>query len=192
MILKTALCNLTDSLMESGYFNRLYEYAEQINHGDKSYPQAYIGSGQYQSLYDFDINGTGYIRKNGQVYVDRATDVRVMGCNDSNPLIDLTVPLRFVAAVPKDKLQDDAFTDDRLAFDLMGYINRKQTAITDVQSVMGRVSSYTTDRERVWSEEVQGIEKTVDLTKAFIAMDFTLTFRASLECIKQTCDYGVL
>lgn len=189
MILKTALCNLVDSLMESGYFNRLYDYAELINHGDKSYPQVYLGNGEYQSIYDFDVNGTGYIRKSGAVYADKVTDVRVIGCSDLNPLIDLTVPLRFVAAVPKDKLSDDAFSDDRLAFDLLGYINRKQTAITDVQSVMGRVTSYITDRERVWSEEVQGIEKTVDLTKAFILMDFTLTFRASLECIKQNCDY---
>lgn len=192
MILKTALCNLTDSLMESGYFNRLYAYAEIVDHGEKSYPQVYEGKGQYKSIYDFDVNGTGYIRKNGDAYSDHVSGVRVTGCSDTNPLIDLIIPLRFVAAVPKDKLGDDPFSDDRLAFDLMGYISRKQTAVTDVQHVLGRVSSYTTDRSRVWSGEVTGIEKTVDLTKTFIAMDFTLTFRASLECIKQTCEYGML
>lgn len=189
MILETALCNLKDAIMESEYFNRFYEYAELLDRGETSYPQVYEGKGQYKAIYDFDVNGSGYIRKTGSAYSDHVTDVRVMGCSDSNPFIELVIPLRLVAVVPKSKLSDNSFSDDKLVFDLMGYISKKQPAIQDVQSVHGKVGSWNTDRSRVWSDEVRGIEKVLDLNLSVIAIDFTLTFRASLNCIQTNCLY---
>lgn len=191
MILETALCNLKDAIMESDYFNRFYEYAELLDRGETTYPQVYTGKGQYKAIYDFDVSGSGYIRKTGSSYSDHVTDsnFRVMGCSDTNPLLELTVPLRLVAVVPKSKLSDNSFSDDKLVFDLMGYISKKQPAIQDVSSVMGKVSSWNTDRSRVWSDEVRGIEKTLDLNLSVIAIDFTLTFRASLNCIQTNCLY---
>lgn len=191
MILKTALCNLKDEIMESGYFNRLYEYAELLPKGNESYPQVYIKNGEYKAIYDFDVNGTGYIRKTGSSYSDHVLDgnLKVVSCSDTNPLIDLVIPLRLVAAVPKIKLDDDSFSDDKLVFDLMGYLSKKQPAIQDVMSLHGKVTSYQTDRSRVWSDEVTGIDKTVDLRLSFVAIDFTLTFRASLNCIQSNCLY---
>jgi len=195
MILQTALCNLKDELMESGYFNRFYEYAEMLQKGTEAYPQVYLGNGQYKAIYDFDVNGTGYIRKTGSAYSDHVTDYdkRVTSCNDTNPLIDLAIPLRLVAAVPKSKLDDNSFSDDKLVFDLMGYISKKQPSISNgsevVSTVHGKVSAYQTDRTRVFSDEVTGIEKLIDLKLSFISIDFTLTFRASLNCIQTNCLY---
>ena len=187
-LLETALCNLKDELMESEYFNRLYEYAEVIEDGDKSYPQAYIGNGNYVKVYDFDVNGSGYIRKSGDVSENK-TGREIMGCSDSNPEVDLRIPLRLVCAVPKKKLGDNSFSDDTLAMDLSGYINKKQPAITDVQSVMGNIISYSTDRNRIWHQEVSGVDKQVNLNLSFVAIDFTLTVRASLDCIRINCNY---
>jgi len=187
-ILQTALCNLRDELMLSDYFTKLYEYAEVIEDGDKSYPQYYIGNGSYKRIYDFDTNGSGYIRKRGDIS-SSVVGSSLQSCSDSNPMLDITVPLRLVCAVPKKKLNDNGFSDDTLAFDLIGYIGRRQSAVTGAQSVTGRVSSYSTDRNEIWHEEVKGVDKQVDLTLSFIAIEFTLTLRANLDCIKQNCNY---
>ena len=189
-ILETALCNLKDEVMLSGYFNRFYAYAESIERGAEKFPQVYTGNGQYKPIYDFDVNGSGYFRKTGQSYISViGSSGSIVACSDSNPLIDITVPLRLVAAVHKKKMDDNGFSDDTLAFDLISYIGRKQAGITDVQSVHGHVQSYTTDRDRVWSDEVRGINKQVDLNLSFIAIDFNLVMRAKLDCIQQNCDY---
>ena len=187
MILETALCNLKDDLMLSGYFNRIYEYAEQIERNNEKFPQVYTGNGQYKMIYDFDVNGSGYFRKNGDSRIETiGSSWDVTACNGTNPLIDIVYPIRFVGAVPKSMLDDNSFSDDLLALELIGYIGKKQPS-ADTTSVVGRVTSYTTDRDRVWSDEVRGIEKMVDLRLSFIAIDFYLSFRTNLDCIKQTC-----
>lgn len=188
-ILETALCNLKDELMSSGYFNRLYEYAELLTSDEKTYPQVYQGKGQYKAIYDFDVNGSGYIRKTGSVYSDHVTEIKLVGCSDINPLIDLAFPLRLVVAVPKSKLGDNSFSDDSLVFALMQHISKKHSAIPRVNSVHGKVTSYVTDRERVWNDEVSGVEKTIDLTLSFVSIDFTITFRVPLDCLEQICEY---
>ena len=105
MILQDALCNIKDELMESGYFNRFYEYAELLPKGDQQYPQVYVKGGEYKAIYDFDVNGTGYIRKNGSAYSDQDV-IQIQGCTAFNPMVDLVIPLRLVAVVPKIKLGD--------------------------------------------------------------------------------------
>jgi len=192
IILSTALCNLRDEIMASGYFNRFYEYAELIERGrDEKYPKVYLGNGQYKDIYDFDVRGSGYIRKGAPVRLNvvREENKQVTSCVGVNPILDMIVPLRLVAAVPKSLLSDNSFSDDLLACQLIGYIARKQTAVTNVTSLFGSVQSYTTDRERVWNDEVRGIDTTVDLNLSFIAIDFELTFQASLDCLNQNCIY---
>jgi len=188
-ILETALCNLKDEVMLSGYFNRFYPYAELIERGAEKFPQVYTGNGQYKQVYDFDVNGSGYFRKMGSSYISIVGGDRIVSCSDSNPLIDITVPMRLVAAVHKKKTEDNSFSDDTLAFDLISYIGRKQAGITNVQSVHGHVTSYTTDRDKVWSDEVRGINKQVDLNLSYIAIEFNLVMRAKLDCIQQNCAY---
>lgn len=188
-ILQTALCNLKDELMTLGWFNRFYEYAELIERGQEKIPQAYIGNGSYKAIHDFDVNGTGYIRKAGQSSISKVYGIQLIACSDTNPLIDLSYPLRLVAAVPKSKLGDNAFSDDKLALDLITYIGKQQSAVTGMVSVLGEVTSYTTDRDIVWGQEVRGIDKQVRLDLSYIALDFTLTFRSNLLCFKEDCNY---
>jgi hypothetical protein len=189
-ILETALCNLKDEVKLLGYFNRFYEYAETIRRGNEEFPQVYIGNGQYNNVFDFDVNGSGYFRKNGQVRTEIVSPERsVVSCSDSNPLIDLFFPLRAVVAVPKKKLNDNSFSDDMLAFELLATIGRKQAGITGVQSVSAIVVGYMTDRDRIWQEEVRGVEKLLDLNLSIVAVDFLLRIRANLDCLPQNCNY---
>lgn len=190
-ILETALCNLKDEVKLLGYFNRFYEYVELIERGQsEKFPQVYEGNGQYTNVFDFDVNGSGYFRKDGPVRTEIVSPSNSMvSCSDSNPLIDLFIPLRCVAAVPKKKLSDNSFSDDWLAFELLATINRKQAGITNVQSVSAIVVGYQTDRERIWNEEVRGIERLLDLNLSIVAIDFVLRIRAALDCLPQNCDY---
>jgi len=193
MILQDALCNIKAEVMALGYFNRFYDKAELIerNHGNEKFPQVYVGNGQYQPIYDLDVNGTGYIRKDGDVRSEVINNDRlqVTSCNDDNPLIDLVFPLRLVAAVPKKTLSDNAYSDDMLVFDLLAIIGRRQSAVVNTHSVTGRVVSYDTDRDTVWSSEVRGIDKQVKLDISYVSINFTLTFRSALDCIRQNCNY---
>jgi len=194
IILQTALCNLKDEILLSGYFNRFYEYAEPIERTDvgriQTIPQVYIGNGEYKPIHDLDVNGTGYIRKNGESYSSIVSErVNVVSCSDTNPLIDLTIPLRCVAFVPKSALDDNAFSDDKLAFDLISVIGKKQAGVNQAVSIHGRVSGYKTDRSRIWDEEVKGIDKLIDLNLSVVAIDFALIIRANLDCLPVNCDY---
>lgn len=189
-ILQTALCNLKDEVMLTNYFNRFYDVAEQLVRGDQKYPQVYTGNGQYQNIFDLDVNGTGYFRKTGSVRFGLVSSSNsVTSCPDSNPLIDISFPMRCVAIVPKKKLSDNSYSDDMLAFELIATIGRRQTAIANVQSVSGYVDSYKTDRDEIWHEEVKNIPRQLDLTLSVIAIDFNLNMRASLDCLPQNCDY---
>lgn len=189
--LETALCNLKDEIMASSYFHKFYEYAELIERGQEKFPQVHIGKGQYKQIFDFDVNGTGYIRKTGatSVAIVTAESLRVTACNDTNPLVDITIPLRLVAVVPKVKLSDNSFSDDLLGFELIGYINKRQPAITDIVSVHGKVTSVISDRDVIWSQEVKGRDKQIDLALSVVAVDFQLIMRANLDCININCDY---
>lgn len=188
-ILQEALCNIKDEITALGYFNRFYEYVESLERGEEKYPQYYQGNGNYKSIYDLDVNGMGYVRKNGDVSIQVINDERlqVTSCNDTNPLIDLVFPLRLVAGVPKSKISDNQFSDDLLAFDVIAVLGKRQTAIANTQHVIGKVLSYDTDRESVWDREVRGPNKQVNLNISYIGVNFTLSFRTNIDCIRQSC-----
>lgn len=188
-ILQEALCNLKDEITALGYFNRFYELTELIERDAEKYPQAYLGNGQYKAIYDLDVNGMGYIRKAGDTRLEVITDERfqVTSCTDTNPLIDLIFPLRLVAGVPKRQLNDNSYSDDLLAFDLIAILGRRQTAVANTSHVIGKVTSYDTDRETVWGSEVRGNDKMVKLDISYIGINFTLSFRTNLDCIRQSC-----
>lgn len=186
--LESTLCNLKDEVMDSGYFHVVYPYAELIEDGDKSYPAVYTGLGQYDQIYNFDVNGSGYFRKTGAVQSNPVSDgnLRVTSCTTPT-LVDLTVPVRFVGVVPKDKLGDNSFSDDLLITELLTYINKRQPNITDIVSIHGIVRSCHTDRNQIWAEEVRGIDKQIDLSLSVVAIDFYLVFRANADCLNLNC-----
>lgn len=191
MFLEDALCNIKAELMTLGLFNVFYEYAELVPHPPEKYPEVYIGKGNYKPIYDFDVNGAGYIRKNGEVRINIVQDKNfiVTSC-ETFALLDVDFPLRLVAAIPKKKLSDNKYSDDQLAIDLIDVLHKEQTAIIGVNKTWGTVTSYDTDRDLVWLQEVTGIENTVKLDLSFIAINFKLTFRATADCIKRNCSYA--
>lgn len=191
MILEDALCNIKAEIMTLGLFHVFYEYAELVPHPPNKFPEVYIGKGQYKPIYSFDVNGSGYIRKNGDVFISVVTEKNFQGDScDTGLLLDVDFPLRLIAAVPKKKLSDNKYSDDQLAIDLIAVLHKEQAAIINVNKVTGTVTSYDTDRDMVWFREVTGIDTTVKLDLSFIAINFKLTFRATADCIKRNCSYA--
>lgn len=190
--LETALCNLKDELMTSGYFSRFYELVEQLDRSQEKGEKVvmgYLDDGTYGPIYDLDVNGTGYFRVTSPVTFNNVFGLQVTGCSDTDPIVDVAFPVRLVAAVPKSKTNDNSFSDHLLAMELASYLNKKLAAIQFVVSVHGKVSNYQTDRDKVWSSEISGITKQVDLNLSYISIDFTLTIRALMSCMVQNCDY---
>lgn len=190
MILQDALCNLKSSLMETGYFNRFYEYVHQVKEGVEVTPQYYNGKGGYIDVYNFDVNGSGYIRKTGAMNLTDSGLPQVTSCSEGD-IVNVNYPLRAVFAVPRTKLNDNAFAEDQLALDLMAAISNEATAITNVSEVSFNTTSYKTDRLQIWKEEIQGIEHQMNFKLAYVAIDFTLTLTTTIGCLTADCaSYG--
>lgn len=115
MILEDVLCTLKERVLDSGFVSEFYEYCEIIQRGGATYPGYYTGLGQYDPVYDFDMNGAGYVRKRSEVSIEYNNELNSLtACSDVNQIVDMSYPLRAVFGVPRKLLGDDAYSDDRL------------------------------------------------------------------------------
>lgn len=186
MMLETALCNLKTALEATEYFHKLYVLAEKIQDGDKTVPKFYSSNGQVENLHNFDVNGSGYVRMRSQANLNPTEGTQVTSC-DQDDYVTLSYPLRGVFAVPKVKLNDSAFSAHTLALDLIAAINLEDTAVTNASSVGFTVTSYQTDINQIWKEEVSGVDYQMNLKLAYVALDFTLAIETNINCINQVC-----
>ena len=187
MILQDVLCSVKDAVLASGLVNQFYEYCELKRRDDRVYPTYYIGGGEVQQVQDFDVNGSGYIRKRGGVSVTDSPLPSVTACDDIT-LLNITYPMRMVLGVPKAKLHDSAYSDDRLFYEILPILDADYTA-TSVQSVDINVRSYDTDALNIWSQEVKGFDYQMHFRLAYIAIDFDIVFTVQSNCIREVC-YG--
>ena len=139
-------------------------------------------------VHNFDINGSGYIRKNGQVTFARSPLPVVNSCDARTGLVEIRLPLRAVFAVPKSKLNNDSFSDDLLAMELIEILHGDQPSVSGA-TVSSKVLRYETDRGKIYKEEVDsGYNPILELS--YIYIDFELTYTGAVECFKQNCGYG--
>lgn len=189
MILEEVLCTLRDRLMETGYFNVFYEYCEQVQRADVTQPMYYLKGGQYKPVMDFDVNGAGYIRKNGKVSIRFNTSIpQVTSCAD-DALIDMSYPMRIVMGVPRTKLQDSAYSDDILFGEIMSVLGGSFSA-TNVSDTSISISDYDTDSLSIWPQEVKGMEYQMNFKLTYLAINFNIQFTLNQSCMVQACGYG--
>lgn len=187
MILQDALCDIKDRILSTGYFFKFYEFASMVTIGEVTAPKYFISGDNIIDVHDFDRDGSGYIRKTGPVTIrPKDSSFVVRACDAANPPFDLVFPLRAVFAVPKSKLDNNGFSDDKLALELFNILQGVQPGVDNISSVSGRILKYETDRSKIWAEEVKtGIEPLLNLS--YIYIDFELIFTASLECLQENC-----
>lgn len=179
--------NLGEKITATKIYSRVICFAEMTIDGEgKQQPKAYTGTGQLINVSDFDnAAGVCYFRKNGKISMERVIDTEVvrMACEH---LLRLNIPLRFVGMVPKKLFTDDAFTDDRIAFDIIKTLEEKHAAIIseiDARSVSIEVLDYDTDSINILNEEYKGIErKDFNYNMSYIAINFQAVVLISKEC----------
>lgn len=190
MILQEYLCSLRDALIDQGLVNTFHEFCEQIQRDGVTYPAYYDKGGEYVLVHDFDTNGNGYIRKRGTVSLQPSRETSFTACKDDNDYILMTYPLRLVMGVPKDKLNDNAYSDDQLFFNIADIIGTGYS-VTNVQDTSVTLRSYNTDALSIWSQEVRGVDYQMLFRLSYISIDFDVTFTVRKSCLKEICAYGV-
>jgi hypothetical protein len=179
--------NLGEKITATKIYSRVICFAEMSIDGDgKVQPKAYTSGGQLINVSDFDnAAGVCYFRKNGKIQMQRSTDENTMrtSCEE---VLSITIPLRFVGMVPKNLFTDDAFTDDRIAFQIIKALEEKHAAIIselDARSVSIQVLDYDTDSINILREEYQGIErKDFNYSMSYIAINFQAVVVISKQC----------
>lgn len=194
-MITTLFCDIAQRLKETGFFSVVYEFTEMVDRGNGSIrPMYYKGKlAGYIDVQNFDVNGLAYIRKTSNANVKLDTSVtKVTSCvEDSLQNVVITMPLRLVAVVPKDNLQDSPLVDDLFVADLMGVLqgDYKLTAEDmDAVSVKVFVNSYDTSSMSIWGAENKGVEfdESVVYRFSYVAIDFVAEIKGKLSCL-QNC-----
>ena len=189
MILEDIMCDIKDRIEGTGYFSTIYELAEMTKlvseDGVREYPRYYIGKGQYKDLYNLDAN-VGYIRKRSDVDLNELKDF-AQSCDSE--LMELLYPMRFVGGVKKEILGDDAYSDDKLVYETLEVLGGRVTNISNTRKVYVKPERYETDRNKVWSEEVRGIEVIINPKLVYLYIDFELSIEIKRSCLIPDC-YG--
>ena len=198
-MIKEIFCYLADQMKETGLFNldRVYEYVDLIKTStsteSKSYterPKYYKGSKVgWVDVMNWDVNGTCYFRKTGKTLFMKKRE-KWQSCSN-NRILEARLPIRFVACVPKTKLDDSPFMFDQLAQDLIGVLqgNYDNLAVDiSAHEVRADVNSTETNPNKVWESEIKGVDFTESVVQkfAYISIDFTLVVKGDAGCL-QTC-----
>lgn len=197
----TLFCDISDRMKATGFFSQFYELCELIDKGNGSVvPMYYKGKKSgYVDVQNFDVNGTGYVRKNGNVRIQLDNSVpKVTSCQeDMLSYVVANVPLRMVVAIPKDTLEDSPFQKDLLCADLIFALqgNYDSTALgMDATSVKVVVSSYDTSSLNIWANENKGVvfDENLVFRFSYIAIDFNAEIKGKLECLQNCLTNGYL
>jgi len=182
-------CDIRDLVLSTGYVNTYFEYCEMIQNGDVTYPAQYDGNGNYVQVFNNDVNGNGYMRKNGNIsFGEVSSPVKFAACG-GNPFVKMTIPLRLVLVVPKSKLSDNAFSDDLLCQNIINLLQQAVTAsIYGVKSLEYSVSSYDSDSLSVWSAEVKGAPYQMNFKYSYVAINFNAISEVNPSCLTESCN----
>lgn len=200
-MITTLFCDIGQRLKDTGFFSVVYEFVEMVDRGNGSIrPMYYKGKlAGYIDVQNFDVNGLAYVRKtsNARVQLDNSFP-KVTSCvEDSLQNVVITMPLRLVAVVPKDNLQDSPLVDDLFVADLMGVLqgDYKMTADDmDAISVKVFVNSYDTSSMNIWNAENSGVEfdESIVYRFSYVALDFTAEIKGKLSCLQNCLKNGYL
>lgn len=189
MMLEDILCQMKENLLETGYFNAFYEYCELIDRNEIIFPAQYVGGGEYKSVMDFDVNGSGYTRKRDKVYIRQSTKYSAITSCEDDTILEITYPLRMVMGVPKVKLSDTAYSDDALFSEIAAVIGGSYSA-SRIIDVSTEILAYDTDSLSIWPTEVKGQAYQMNFRLSYIAIDFNLIITANQSCLAKICGYG--
>jgi hypothetical protein len=82
-MIRDIACDISDKVLATGLIKKHFQYCEMIRRGDATFPGQYIGLGNYDQVFTFDLNGMSYLRKTGPVSTTTAPDMpKMTSCPD--------------------------------------------------------------------------------------------------------------
>lgn len=195
-MLNRIISYLYGKIDDTGYFEKIYPFVEQVERDGIVYPSQYIGNGQYESVSNFDsYNGLAYFRLLSKQIINRPSPDPMSMCDES---LEMIYPLRLVACIPKSKLsEDDSFADERISKTLISKLLVNGGAIKDelkASSFVSFPSTVTFDNRQILQEEYNNVTKMKDVNYnySYHAIDFTITVRVKESCLTTECEpyYG--
>lgn len=183
-------CDIKEKVLSTGYISTHFEYAEMKTVGEDRFPAQYIGAGNYESVFDKDVNGHSYLRKTGSVSMGNApskNNIKMTSCGDATNML-VRFPLRLVLTVPKEKTGDDAFSDDALAMEVISMLSA-DIDIPEIQAIDidYTLNGYNTDSVAVWNSEVSGPRHQMNFNLSYISVDFTAEITINPACLIDAC-----
>jgi hypothetical protein len=197
---KDIFCHLSGLLIDTGLFNPdyVFEYVELVktttdtkNNLFSIEPKYYKGKNAgWINVHNWDVNGTCYFRKTDKTTILRGRREKWQACSDGK-MIEMRLPIRLVACVPKLKLEDSPFIDEQLAQDLIGVLQGDYNSLAyqiSAQKIELNVTSTETSPMKVWESEVTGkpYSETTSQRFSYISIDFVLIIKGDSNCL-QTC-----
>jgi hypothetical protein len=183
-------CDIKEIVMSTGYVNTHYEYCELITRSGTTFPAQYVGGGNYQQVNNHDVNGNSYLRRNGNASFSKPSgiySIKTTSCKDSE-LVEMTIPFRLVMVVPRKNLEDNAFSDDLLAQEVIGQIVAGgNLQIDGVNSVTYNVTGYDIDALKIWADEIKGVEYQMNFNLAYIAININAVSIMNPACLRTVC-----
>lgn len=182
-MLEIIIAYINSRIASLGHFQELKSLCEILKKDDISFPAEYCTKDEYKQI-DFDsYKGLVYHRLTGEVSRSEAAGEN-SGCET---YIVQTYPVRTIFSVPKDILKtDNNFIDIKIAENVVNAITLKNSKIltanlkADVVSI--KIKSYSTDREKIWKEEYEGVEMVVNYKDILGAIEYDIVVEGSLSC----------
>lgn len=159
----------------------VYGLGELVVDQDSEKPALYTGSGQYQSLVNFDNhNGLMYFRLVSPV--SNAIAESQVGGED---VFQRTYNLRIIAYVNKDVYNtDNNYIDDKIAHNIQIAIDNEDDGLLSTslgaQTATIQTISYETNRRNV--SDGESLEFDIPFNYVFLALDFNVIIIGSQDC----------
>jgi hypothetical protein len=171
LIIKLQALNIAD----------VYGLGELVVEQESEKPALYLGSGQYQSLVNFD-NHSGLIYFRLVSPVTNAVAESQVGGED---VFQRTYNLRIVAYVNKEVYNtDNNYIDDKIAHNIQLAIDNEDDGVLSsslgAQTATIQTTSYETNRRNVSDGESLGFD--IPFSYVFLALDFNVVIIGSQDC----------
>lgn len=180
---------LNGQLDTTAYFEQLFELCELIKDSKGKVRPAFWCKKEWSEINDFDkYDGMGYWRKRSDVTIEEVESQVSCSIN-----IDVTIPLKFVAIVPRKKSSaDDAYADDRMARTIMKVLtenNQSLRTAIGAKKIKINTNSWSNDNQVILSEEYEGIDITdIRYKFMYLSLDVDIVITAAKDCLKDECD----
>jgi hypothetical protein len=189
-MLEKIITYLNTKLEATNYFEKVFELAELVaNSSGKTTPKAYCTKSNWEEVTKPDkYNGLAYWRKAGNVSIDNSVE-SFPACG-----FEMTVsyPMKFVAFVPKEKLQkDDCYSDDRIAETIIKTLTISDSTLKkQIGAKLCEITAtnYITDNKVILNEEYEGVDfKNIKYKYSYLSVSFNFKLIINKSCLTTNC-----